>query len=100
MDEWVFEVFGASVHAPPPDQAHLDRLGLPYFLRPSHDLTLKTLDSPLLQRLGLGEGDDDSKKEGIKAGDWVRARVKGNFDKPDNRKEKEVLGGVKAKYWD
>ena len=88
------------VHAPPPDQAHLDRLGLLYFLRPSHDLTLKTLDSPLLRRLGLGEAEDDSKKDGIKAGDWVRARVKGNFDKPDDRKEKEVLGGIKAKYWD
>ncbi len=88
------------VHAPPPDQAQLDRLGLLYFLRPSHDLTLKTLDSPLLRRLGLGEGEDDSKKDGIKAGDWVRARVKGNFEKPDNKKEKEVLGGVKAKYWD
>lgn len=88
------------VHAPPPDQAHLDRLGLLYFLRPSHDLTLKTLDSPLLRRLGMDTAEDDDKKQGIKAGDWVRARVKGNFDKPDDKKEKEVIAGVKAKYWD
>lgn len=88
------------VVAPPADQAHIDRLGLLYFLRPSHDLTLKTLDSPLLQRLGVQNGQDDGKKDGIKAVDWVRARVKGNFDKPDDRKEKVVLGGVKAKYWD
>lgn len=100
---WSNGYLKSSVHrvvAPPPDQAHLDRLGLLYFLRPSHDLTLKTMDSPLLRRLGLDSSEDDAKKDGIKAGDWVRARVKGNFDKPDNKKEKVVLGGVKAKYYD
>lgn len=100
---WSNGYLKSSIHrvvAPPPDQAHIDRLGVLYFLRPSHDLTLKTLDSPLLRRLGLEKGEDDSKKDGIKAVDWVRARVKGNFDKPSNKKEKEVLGGVKAKYWD
>jgi len=88
------------VHAPPPDQAHMDRLGLLYFLRPGHDMTLKTLDSPLLRRLGLGESEDDSKKSGIKGGDWVRARVKANFHKADDKKEKEVIGGITAKYYD
>ena len=87
------------VHAPPPDQAHVDRLGLLYFLRPAHDLKLKTLDSPLLQRLGL-QSENEAADE-IKAGDWVKARVKGNLDKVDRtgKKEKEVLNGVKATYY-
>ncbi|KAK5106596.1 hypothetical protein LTS08_000717 [Lithohypha guttulata] len=100
---WTNGYLKSSIHrvvAPPPDQAHIDRLGLLYFLRPGHDLTLKTLDSPLLRRLGLDVHEDDAKKDGIKAGDWVRARVKGNFDKPEDEKEKEVIGGIKAKYWD
>lgn len=38
----------------------------------------------------------------LKAGDWVRMRVKQNQDKAVNggHKEKEVLGGVKVKYYD
>lgn len=107
---WSNGYLKSSVHrvvAPPPDQAHLDRLGLLYFLRPAHDLDLKTLDSPLLRRLGL-KGDDDSAREGVKAGDWVKARVKGNWDpakdrnaKGGAREEEEVVGGVKViKYYD
>ena len=86
--------------APPPDQAHIDRLGLLYFLRPAYDLRLKTVDSPLLKRLGL-KSEDDAADE-IKAGDWVRARVKGNQDRaPEGgHQDKPVLGGLKAKYYD
>ena len=86
--------------APPPDQAHIDRLGLLYFLRPSHDLKLKTVDSPLLERLGLKA--EDGAADDITAGDWVRARVKGNQDKvPEGgNQNKPVLGGLKAKYYD
>ena len=38
----------------------------------------------------------------IKAGDWVRARVKGNQDKvpQGGNLEKPVIGGIKAKYYD
>jgi isopenicillin N synthase-like dioxygenase len=101
---WTNGYLKSSVHrvvAPPPDQAHLDRLGLLYFLRPAHDLELKTLESPLLERLGLKPEHDDG--EGIKAGNWVRTRVRQNLDpakKDGPRKEKEVLGGVKVKYYD
>lgn len=100
---WTAGYLKSSIHrvvAPPPDQAHLDRLGLLYFLRPAHDLSLKTVDSPLLQRLGLKNEDD--KAADIKAGDWVKARVKGNLDRAvkGGHKEKEVLGGVKVKYYD
>ena len=99
---WSAGYLKSSVHrvvAPPPDQAHIDRLGLLYFLRPAHDLKLKTLDSPLLKRLGL-KSENDAADE-IRAGDWVKARIKGNFEKrsPGDQKEKEVLNGVKALYY-
>ena len=103
---WTNGYLKSSVHrvvAPPADQAHLDRLGLLYFLRPAHDLDLEVVDSPLLKRLGL-KTEDDRSKEGVKAGDWVKARVKGNLDPAKDRrasKEEEVLPGVKVvKYYD
>lgn len=100
---WTNGYLKSSIHrvvVPPPDQAHIDRLGLLYFLRPSHDLDLSTVDSPLLRRLGLKK---DNEVAGIKAVDWVRARVKGNLDKPetkDSKEGKQVLNGVKMKYYD
>jgi hypothetical protein len=55
----------------------------------------------LLERMGLltnkGQG------QGLKAGDWVRARVAGNLLKPEERNKqggREVLKGVKAQYYD
>lgn len=100
---WTNGYLKSSVHrvvAPPDDQAHLDRLGLLYFLRPAHDLDLRTVDSPVLERLGLK--DAEASAANIKAGDWVRARVKGNLDRAvaGGAKEKEVLSGVKVKYYD
>lgn len=100
---WTAGYLKSSIHrvaAPPPDQAHLDRLGILYFSRPAHDLPLKTVDSPLLERLGLKPENDEA--AGIKAGDWVRMRVKQNLDKATAREsgEKTVLGGVKVKYYD
>jgi isopenicillin N synthase-like dioxygenase len=61
------------VVAPPPDQAHLDRLGVLYFVQPEDALELRPVDSPVIKRLGYtkaGEG------EGMTAGEWVKARVK------------------------
>ncbi|KAK3710274.1 hypothetical protein LTR37_010340 [Vermiconidia calcicola] len=100
---WTAGYLKSSIHrvvAPPGDQAHIDRLGLLYFLRPAYDLKLKTLDSPLLKRLGLKPENDTADE--IKAGDWVRARVKGNQDKvpQGGNQEKPVIGGIKAKYYD
>lgn len=41
------------VALPPPDQRHVDRLGLLYFARPQNDLALATIrDSPVLRREG------------------------------------------------
>lgn len=92
----------SSIHrvvAPPPDQAHIDRLGVLYFVRPEDDLELRPVPSPLMQRLGYtqtGEG------EGLKAGEWVKARVKNGVGKgfQSRKAEQEVLRGVKAKYYD
>jgi isopenicillin N synthase-like dioxygenase len=100
---WTAGYLKSSIHrvvAPPEDQAHLDRLGLLYFLRPAHDLNLKTVNSPVLKRLGLTNDDDPAAN--LKAGDWVKARVKGNLDRAveGGAKEKTVLGGVKVKYYD
>ncbi|KUJ07573.1 Clavaminate synthase-like protein [Mollisia scopiformis] len=95
----------SSIHrvvAPPPDQAHLDRLGVLYFVRPEDDLILKPIESPLLERLGLkGEGGDGVH---LTAGEWVKARVAKNVNKAGGSKEasgeQEIIKGVKAKYYD
>ena len=105
MQFWTAGYLKSSIHrvvAPPPDQAHIDRLGLLYFLRPAYDLKLKALESPLLKRLGYVDESGETPTDGITAGDWVRARVKGNQDKVPvgGYREKTVLGGVKAKYYD
>jgi isopenicillin N synthase-like dioxygenase len=92
----------SSIHrvvAPPPDQAHLDRLGVLYFVRPEDALELRPVDSPIMKRLGYtkaGEG------EGMTAGEWVKARVKTNVAKGSQtiQAEQEIMKGVKAKYYD
>ena len=92
----------SSIHrvvAPPPDQAHLDRIGVLYFVRPEDALELRPVDSPVMKRLGYtntGEG------EGLTAGEWVKARVKGGQSRKgaNQMKEQEILKGVKAKYYD
>ena len=92
----------SSIHrvvAPPPDQAHLDRLGVLYFVRPEDALELRPVDSPVMKRLGYtkaGEG------EGMTAGEWVKARVKTNVAKGSQtmQTEQEIMRGVKTKYYD
>lgn len=92
----------SSIHrvvAPPPDQAHLDRLGVLYFVRPEDALELRPVDSPVMKRLGYtkaGEG------EGLTAGEWVKARVRNNVAKGSQtmEAEQEIMRGVKVKYYD
>ena len=94
---WSNGYLKSSVHrvvVPPPDQAHVDRLGLLYFVRPGETQNLKTVDSPLLRRLGLLDGVKD---ENVTAGDWVRARVRRNWEKPPEKKENLTLGGVQTR---
>lgn len=45
------------VSLPPPDQRHVDRLGLLYFARPQNDLVLATVDSPRLRREGFTQNE-------------------------------------------
>ncbi len=94
----------SSIHrvvAPPPDQAHLDRLGVLYFVRPEDNLELKPVKSPLLERLGLQK---DSEGPVLTAGEWVKARVAKNVNKTSESAKEgaeiEIIKGVKAKYYD
>ncbi|KAL2105568.1 hypothetical protein VUR80DRAFT_8162 [Thermomyces stellatus] len=62
---------------PPQDQLHLNRLGLLYFSRPGASTAMKTVPSPLLDRLGLiPEEDKDPNKPVVTGTEYVRARVK------------------------
>jgi isopenicillin N synthase-like dioxygenase len=63
------------VIAPPSDQVNLDRLGLLYFVRPTDKLPWKTLDSPVLRRVGYGKTSTENDRE-FSGLDWWRAGVK------------------------
>ncbi|KAJ5373545.1 hypothetical protein N7517_005551 [Penicillium concentricum] len=63
------------VIAPPKDQAHLDRLGLLYFVRPTAKLKWKSLDSPFLQKEGYGKATTQNDQD-VSGLDWWRAGVK------------------------
>ena len=86
------------VVAPPPDQMHLERFGLIYFLRPNDDARLQTVDSPLLRRLGLYEKKESEEleaKRNVRVGEWVPIQTKKNwtpFDQqPQNQREFQSL---------
>ncbi|ESZ89518.1 2OG-Fe(II) oxygenase family oxidoreductase [Sclerotinia borealis F-4128] len=96
----------SSIHrviAPPPDQAHLDRYGVLYFVRPENNLILEPVPSPLLDRLGLLKDDPEAGPE-LTAGEWVRARVQKNVNKLGSSQhvgdEQEIIKGIKAPYYD
>ncbi|PYH47534.1 putative oxidoreductase, 2OG-Fe(II) oxygenase family [Aspergillus saccharolyticus JOP 1030-1] len=76
------------VVSPPMDQVGLDRLGLLYFVRPSDEMNLGAIDSPLLRRLGYYSQQKQNEEVAIPATEWVRARVKKNWVKTES---KEVL---------
>jgi isopenicillin N synthase-like dioxygenase len=92
----------SSIHrvvAPPEDQAHLDRHGVLYFVRPEDDTELVPLrDSPVLERLGYDQALDPA-TVGLTAGEWVRARVAKNVSRV-GREEEAIIKGVKARYYD
>lgn len=99
---WTNGFLKSSVHrvvAPPADQARFDRLGVMYFVRPGDRMDLRTVDSPLLRREGFYDpGDQEQGEEkAITAGEWVRARVRRNWEKPpEDRKGNISIGGVQA----
>jgi hypothetical protein len=90
------------VVAPPPDQAHHNRLEVLYFVRPEDDVELNPIKSNVLDKLGYTETPDES-VVGIIAGEWVKARVKKGVAKEQVRseqKEEAIIGGKSAKYYD
>ncbi|KAF1851286.1 gibberellin 2-oxidase [Cucurbitaria berberidis CBS 394.84] len=65
------------VVTPPHDQINIPRLGLLYFSRPGEKTPMRTVPSPLLDRLGLiTEKDKDSSRPVPTGTEYVRARVK------------------------
>ena len=62
---------------PPADQLDIARLGLLYFVRPGDNTRMKTVPSPLLDRLGLLSDDDkDGATPAVTGTEYVRARVR------------------------
>ena len=62
---------------PPQDQLDINRLGLLYFSRPGDSTLMKTVPSPLLDRLGLiPEEHKDPNAPAVTGTEYVRARVK------------------------
>ncbi|KAJ6029799.1 hypothetical protein N7460_010065 [Penicillium canescens] len=65
------------VVTPPRDQINIPRLGLLYFCRPGDNTIMKTVPSPVLDRLGLlVEDDKDPNKHAATGTEYVRARVR------------------------
>lgn len=98
---WTNGFLKSSVHrvvTPPEDQAGIDRLGVMYFVRPGDHLDLRTVDSPLLRREGFYTEEEGERE--IRAEEWVRARVRKNWDKPPvDRGENISVGGVQARIF-
>jgi len=71
---------------PPADQAHLERLGLFYFVRPGNDVPMVPAPSPLLLREGLLTQEDlESVGSPVTGYEYVRARVKNVHDRKATR---------------
>ncbi|KMK58779.1 2OG-Fe(II) oxygenase family oxidoreductase, putative [Aspergillus fumigatus Z5] len=86
------------VITPPKDQQHLDRLGVLYFVRPSDRLTLRTVDSPLLRRLGYYK--EGITEINIPAPEWTRARIKKNWtSSPTDPNEGTSMAGFSVKHF-
>ncbi|KAL1599403.1 hypothetical protein SLS59_006421 [Nothophoma quercina] len=65
------------VVTPPKDQLNIPRLGLLYFSRPGDHTPMRTVPSPLLDRLGLIKEEDKDLSRPVPSGtEYVRARVK------------------------
>ncbi|KAJ7870480.1 hypothetical protein B0H14DRAFT_3574605 [Mycena olivaceomarginata] len=85
---------------PPPDQAHLERLGMFFFVRPTNDVIIKPSISPVLKREGLWTKEDDEfpVEDAATCGEFVIARMQ-NFglSRTSEAKENEV---VRVKKWE
>ncbi|KAF1971996.1 2OG-Fe(II) oxygenase superfamily protein [Bimuria novae-zelandiae CBS 107.79] len=85
LDFWSAGYLKSTIHRvlrPPPDQAHIHRLGLFYFVRPGNEVDIKPAPSPLLKRLGLVRGDAENARP-VRGLEYVRERVKNYHDRTD-----------------
>ncbi|KAJ7246813.1 hypothetical protein B0H12DRAFT_1235439 [Mycena haematopus] len=85
---------------PPPDQAHLERLGMFFFVRPTNDVIIKPSFSPVLKREGLWtqEDEDCNDEDAATCGEFVLARIqKFDLSRTAQAKENEV---VRVKKWE
>ncbi|KAF5336236.1 hypothetical protein D9758_014365 [Tetrapyrgos nigripes] len=66
------------VTVPPPDQQHVDRLGLLYFSRPHNDVVLSTVkESPVLQREGYTQNEFEASGNPVPTmEEWTFAKQK------------------------
>ncbi|KAJ6591524.1 hypothetical protein DFH09DRAFT_177200 [Mycena vulgaris] len=109
--------FKSSIHRvsiPPPDQRHLDRHGVLFFIRPNNDVKVEVVkNSPLLQREGVYDTLEEL-AEPIDVETWVRKRQEHIFQEgykissassgPEGEGQERtdleaIVAGVKVKYW-
>ncbi|CAG8180600.1 unnamed protein product [Penicillium salamii] len=82
------------VHAPPADQAHIDRLGVLYFARPNNHVVLDPIaNSPVLQRLGLTSNAFTELGQHLTTEQWVTVR-----QTQQQRKNRDVQISTEGKY--
>lgn len=101
------------VHAPPKDQAGIDRLGVLYFARPNNQVVLDPIykDSPLLKKLGYTTNAFTELGQHLTTQQWVKARQSqqqrklpgyevdkdGKYVRP--QKDLEIIPGLSAKIY-
>ncbi|WVR09331.1 hypothetical protein IAU60_006397 [Kwoniella sp. DSM 27419] len=92
------------VSIPPPDQNQYDRLGLLYFARPSNDLPLATIDSPVLRRAGYTQNEFESGGHPVPTmGEFVKLKQTWQQKKKTAYREHEgaeIAPGFKGRYHD
>nr|XP_019011761.1 flavonol synthase [Kwoniella pini CBS 10737]OCF50542.1 flavonol synthase [Kwoniella pini CBS 10737] len=92
------------VSVPPKDQNQFDRLGLLYFARPSNDLKLSTIKSPLLIREGFTQNEFEKGEFDVPTmGEFVKLKQTWQQKKRQNYREREdeiIAPGFKGKYHD
>jgi isopenicillin N synthase-like dioxygenase len=82
---WSVGYLKSTIHRvvrPPPDQDHIHRLGLFYFVRPSDEAKIAPAPSPVLKRLGLVT-DEEINAEPVTGLQYVRERVKNYHNHTD-----------------
>lgn len=87
MQFWSAGYLKSTTHRvtrPPPDQDHIHRLGLFYFVRPGDDIDIAPAPSPLLERLGLIKSSEEGKaRKKVTGLQYVRERVRDYHDHAD-----------------